>query len=182
MTKSVCTGTRALVKTLPSGHISEEVWEVVDDRRICRHSKKDMRPILMCGVKEAVSVCREMLRLVGVKHQQVRLWNHRLSHQRFCKWQNNWSLSHFIYGRKAGKMHSQDNTTVNFPGSAQTFIIFHSQDTGKTGECILKGMWVYLHCSLAKSNILPESFQLRGFLGLQEILQVAIGILPFLQC
>uniref|UniRef100_A0A8D3BMP9 Phosphoinositide phospholipase C n=1 Tax=Scophthalmus maximus TaxID=52904 RepID=A0A8D3BMP9_SCOMX len=47
VTKSVCTGTRAIVRTLPSGHISEEVWEVVVHHRIQRPSKTDTWPILM---------------------------------------------------------------------------------------------------------------------------------------
>lgn len=72
MTKSVCTGTRAIVKTLPSGHISDEVWEVVDYHRIWRPNKKDIWPILMRCVGEEFRVCREILRLVGVKQQQVR--------------------------------------------------------------------------------------------------------------
>uniref|UniRef100_A0A3Q4BGW2 Phosphoinositide phospholipase C n=1 Tax=Mola mola TaxID=94237 RepID=A0A3Q4BGW2_MOLML len=71
MTKSVCTGTRAIVKTLPSGHISEEVWETVDYRRTWRPSKKDIRPILTRGVGEEYRVCREILRLVGFKQPQT---------------------------------------------------------------------------------------------------------------
>lgn len=72
VTKSVCTGTRAIVKTLPSGHISEEVWDVVVYRRIWQPSKKDMWPILMRGLGEEFRICREILRFVGVKLQQVR--------------------------------------------------------------------------------------------------------------
>ncbi|XP_068439869.1 1-phosphatidylinositol 4,5-bisphosphate phosphodiesterase epsilon-1 isoform X2 [Clinocottus analis] len=71
MTKSVCTGTRALVKTLPSGRISEEVWEVVVDQRIWRPSKKNVWPIVMRAIKEEFSVCRDMLRFIGVQLQQV---------------------------------------------------------------------------------------------------------------
>ncbi|XP_042363571.1 1-phosphatidylinositol 4,5-bisphosphate phosphodiesterase epsilon-1 isoform X2 [Plectropomus leopardus] len=71
MTKSVCTGTRAIVKTLPSGRISEEVWEVVVNHRIWKPSKKNMWPILMRGMGEEFRVCREILRFVGVKLQQV---------------------------------------------------------------------------------------------------------------
>uniref|UniRef100_A0A8D3BAA9 Phosphoinositide phospholipase C n=1 Tax=Scophthalmus maximus TaxID=52904 RepID=A0A8D3BAA9_SCOMX len=52
VTKSVCTGTRAIVRTLPSGHISEEVWEVVVHHRIQRPSKTDTWPILMRRVVE----------------------------------------------------------------------------------------------------------------------------------
>lgn len=72
MTKSVCTGTRAIVKTLPSGHISEQVWEVVDLHRIWRPSKKDIWPILIHGVGEELRVCREILRIVGVEQHLVR--------------------------------------------------------------------------------------------------------------
>ncbi|XP_023281807.1 1-phosphatidylinositol 4,5-bisphosphate phosphodiesterase epsilon-1 [Seriola lalandi dorsalis] len=71
VTKSVCTGTRAIVRTLPSGRISEEVWEVVIHHRIWQPSKKDMWPILIHGVGEEFRVCRGMLRSVGVKLQQV---------------------------------------------------------------------------------------------------------------
>ncbi|KAM6898546.1 1-phosphatidylinositol 4,5-bisphosphate phosphodiesterase epsilon-1 isoform 2-T2 [Lycodopsis pacificus] len=71
VTKSVCTGTRAIVKTLPSGRISDEVWEVVVNRRIWQPSKKNVWPTVMRGVKEEFSVCREMLRFIGVKLQQL---------------------------------------------------------------------------------------------------------------
>uniref|UniRef100_A0A8C9X4L9 Phosphoinositide phospholipase C n=1 Tax=Sander lucioperca TaxID=283035 RepID=A0A8C9X4L9_SANLU len=79
MTKSVCTGTRAIVKTLPSGRISEEVWDVVVNRRIWPPSKKDMWPIAMRGIREEFRVCREMLHFVAVKLQQVRESIHRLT-------------------------------------------------------------------------------------------------------
>lgn len=72
MTKSVCTGTRAIVKTLPSGHISEEIWEVVVVRGRWRPSKKDISPILTRGAREEPSVCREMIRFLGLKLQKVR--------------------------------------------------------------------------------------------------------------
>ncbi|XP_027145391.1 1-phosphatidylinositol 4,5-bisphosphate phosphodiesterase epsilon-1 isoform X1 [Larimichthys crocea] len=71
VTKSVCTGTRAIVRTLPSGRISEEVWEVVVYRRMWRPSKKDVWPILTRRAGEELRVCREILRLVGVKLRQV---------------------------------------------------------------------------------------------------------------
>ncbi|XP_034564652.1 1-phosphatidylinositol 4,5-bisphosphate phosphodiesterase epsilon-1 isoform X2 [Notolabrus celidotus] len=71
VTKSVCTGTRAIVRTLPSGSISEEVWELVAHRRLWQPSKTDLRPILMCTVREEVRVCRGMLRIVGDKLQQA---------------------------------------------------------------------------------------------------------------
>lgn len=73
MTKSVCTGTRAIVRTLPSGRISEEAWEEVVCHRTWQPSKNDMWPILMRGVGEDFRVCRGMLRFVGVKLQQVRI-------------------------------------------------------------------------------------------------------------
>ncbi|KAI9514187.1 hypothetical protein NQZ68_035214 [Dissostichus eleginoides] len=72
VTKSVCTGTRAIVRTLPSGRISEEVWDVVFTHRIWKPSKKDLWPILTRGMEEEFRVCREILRFVGVKLQQVR--------------------------------------------------------------------------------------------------------------
>ncbi|XP_026171257.1 1-phosphatidylinositol 4,5-bisphosphate phosphodiesterase epsilon-1 isoform X3 [Mastacembelus armatus] len=71
VTKSVCTGTRAIVRTLPSGHISEEVWEVVAYHKTWQPSKKDLWPILMSGVGEEFKVCARMLRFVSVKLQQV---------------------------------------------------------------------------------------------------------------
>ncbi|XP_033975250.1 1-phosphatidylinositol 4,5-bisphosphate phosphodiesterase epsilon-1 isoform X1 [Trematomus bernacchii] len=71
VTKSVCTGTRAIVRTLPSGRISEEVWDVVFTHRIWKPSKKDLWPILTRGMEEEFRVCREILRFVGVKLQQV---------------------------------------------------------------------------------------------------------------
>ncbi|XP_041818263.1 1-phosphatidylinositol 4,5-bisphosphate phosphodiesterase epsilon-1 isoform X2 [Chelmon rostratus] len=67
VTKSVCTGTRAIVKTLPSGRISEEVWDVVVYRRMWRPSKKDIWPVLKRGVREEFRVCRGILRLVELK-------------------------------------------------------------------------------------------------------------------
>ncbi|XP_026206755.1 1-phosphatidylinositol 4,5-bisphosphate phosphodiesterase epsilon-1 isoform X2 [Anabas testudineus] len=71
VTKSVCTGTRAIVRTLPSGHISEEVWDVVVHHRTRRLSKKDMWSVLMCGWVEEFRVRKDMLRFAGVKLQQV---------------------------------------------------------------------------------------------------------------
>uniref|UniRef100_A0A3Q1JCE7 Phosphoinositide phospholipase C n=1 Tax=Anabas testudineus TaxID=64144 RepID=A0A3Q1JCE7_ANATE len=67
VTKSVCTGTRAIVRTLPSGHISEEVWDVVVHHRTRRLSKKDMWSVLMCGWVEEFRVRKDMLRFAGVK-------------------------------------------------------------------------------------------------------------------
>uniref|UniRef100_A0A3B4VIV0 Phosphoinositide phospholipase C n=1 Tax=Seriola dumerili TaxID=41447 RepID=A0A3B4VIV0_SERDU len=77
--KSVCTGTRAIVRTLPSGRISEEVWEVVVHHRIWQPNKKDMWPILIHGVGEEFRVCRGMLRSVGVKLQFYRSCGQRTS-------------------------------------------------------------------------------------------------------
>uniref|UniRef100_A0A665W4E4 Phosphoinositide phospholipase C n=1 Tax=Echeneis naucrates TaxID=173247 RepID=A0A665W4E4_ECHNA len=70
VTKSVCTGTRAIVRTLPSGRISEEVWDVVVNHRVWQPNKKDMLPILVLGVGEEFRVCRGMLRFVGIKLQK----------------------------------------------------------------------------------------------------------------
>ncbi|XP_075884265.1 1-phosphatidylinositol 4,5-bisphosphate phosphodiesterase epsilon-1 isoform X2 [Nelusetta ayraudi] len=68
VTKSVCTGTRAIVKTLPSGRISEEVWELVDSHGSGRPSKREVWPILKRLVGgEKFRVSREMLRLVRVE-------------------------------------------------------------------------------------------------------------------
>uniref|UniRef100_A0A3Q3RCA7 Phosphoinositide phospholipase C n=1 Tax=Monopterus albus TaxID=43700 RepID=A0A3Q3RCA7_MONAL len=56
VTKSVCTGTRAIVRTLPSGHISEEVWEVVVFHKTWQPSKKDMQLTGTRDVGEEVRV------------------------------------------------------------------------------------------------------------------------------
>lgn len=73
MTKSVCTGTRAIVKTLPSGRISEEVWELVDSHGSRRPSRREVWPILRRLVGgEEFRVSREMLRLVRVELHLVR--------------------------------------------------------------------------------------------------------------
>ncbi|XP_069011677.1 1-phosphatidylinositol 4,5-bisphosphate phosphodiesterase epsilon-1 [Embiotoca jacksoni] len=71
VTKSVCTGTRAIVRTLPSGCISEDVWGVVVYHRFWLPNKKDILPILVCGLGEEFRCCRGMLRFVGVKLRQV---------------------------------------------------------------------------------------------------------------
>ncbi|XP_068610524.1 1-phosphatidylinositol 4,5-bisphosphate phosphodiesterase epsilon-1 [Brachionichthys hirsutus] len=71
VTKSVCTGTRAIVRTLPSGHIPEGIWEAVVFRRTWRPSRQNMTPILIRGAGEEFSVCREMLRLFGPMAQEV---------------------------------------------------------------------------------------------------------------
>nr|XP_020460695.1 1-phosphatidylinositol 4,5-bisphosphate phosphodiesterase epsilon-1 isoform X2 [Monopterus albus] len=68
VTKSVCTGTRAIVRTLPSGHISEEVWEVVVFHKTWQPSKKDMQLTGTRDVGEEVRVCKGMLHF---KPQQV---------------------------------------------------------------------------------------------------------------
>lgn len=73
VTKSVCTGTRAIVRTLPSGHISDEAWEKVVCHRTWRPSRNDLRPILTRGAREDSRVCRGVLRFVGVNLQQVRI-------------------------------------------------------------------------------------------------------------
>jgi len=78
MTKSVCTGTRAIVKALPSGSISEDVWEVVVGQRARRPGEENVRPVVMRASKEEFGVCREMLRFIGVKLRQVRERPHRL--------------------------------------------------------------------------------------------------------
>uniref|UniRef100_A0AAQ6A2X5 Phosphoinositide phospholipase C n=1 Tax=Amphiprion ocellaris TaxID=80972 RepID=A0AAQ6A2X5_AMPOC len=65
VTKSVCTGTRAIVRTLPSGRISEDVWMVVVDHRFWVPTKKDIWPVLMRGMGEGFRVCR------GIKSRQL---------------------------------------------------------------------------------------------------------------
>lgn len=72
MTKSVCTGTRALVRTLPSGRISEETWEGVVGHVTRRSGSADLRPVRACGVREHLAVCRRMVQLVGGKQRKVR--------------------------------------------------------------------------------------------------------------
>ncbi|TNN50297.1 1-phosphatidylinositol 4,5-bisphosphate phosphodiesterase epsilon-1 [Liparis tanakae] len=70
MTKSVCTGTRAIVKALPSGSISEDVWEVVAGQRAPRPAEENARPDVTRASKEEFGVCRDMLRFIGVKLRQ----------------------------------------------------------------------------------------------------------------
>ncbi|XP_041830274.1 1-phosphatidylinositol 4,5-bisphosphate phosphodiesterase epsilon-1 [Melanotaenia boesemani] len=69
VTKSVCAGTKAIVRTLPSGRISEDVWGVVVDHRFWRPSKNDIWPIVIRG--EEFRGCRGMLCFIGVKLLQV---------------------------------------------------------------------------------------------------------------
>ncbi|XP_047464842.1 1-phosphatidylinositol 4,5-bisphosphate phosphodiesterase epsilon-1 isoform X3 [Mugil cephalus] len=71
VTKSVCTGTRAIVRTLPSGRISEDVWAAVACHGLRIPTKEDMWPTLMRSVEGELRSCRCVLRFVGVKLQQV---------------------------------------------------------------------------------------------------------------
>ncbi|CAL8259792.1 unnamed protein product [Arctogadus glacialis] len=73
VSKPVCTGTRAIVRALPSGRPSTEVW-----RQVVQHQSS--RPVreLVWGVLERLraegerlNVCRGMRRFVGVKHLKV---------------------------------------------------------------------------------------------------------------
>ncbi|XP_061911649.1 1-phosphatidylinositol 4,5-bisphosphate phosphodiesterase epsilon-1 isoform X2 [Entelurus aequoreus] len=70
MTKSVCTGTKAIVRTLPSGRISEEASEEVARHLTQRPSEEDIRPILKHHV-EHFRVCRMMLLFVWAKMHKV---------------------------------------------------------------------------------------------------------------
>ncbi|KAM9716498.1 1-phosphatidylinositol 4,5-bisphosphate phosphodiesterase epsilon-1 isoform 3-T6 [Menidia menidia] len=69
VTKSVCAGTKAIVRALPSGHISEEVWGIVVDRRFWHPNKEDCWPVLMRG--EEFRACRGMLWSVKADLQQI---------------------------------------------------------------------------------------------------------------
>ncbi|XP_036072992.1 1-phosphatidylinositol 4,5-bisphosphate phosphodiesterase epsilon-1 isoform X2 [Oryzias melastigma] len=69
VTKSVCAGTIAIVRTLPSGHISEDVWGIVVDHRSWHPSKKDVWWILQRG--EEFRGCRGILGFNSAKLQQV---------------------------------------------------------------------------------------------------------------
>ncbi|XP_077358777.1 1-phosphatidylinositol 4,5-bisphosphate phosphodiesterase epsilon-1 isoform X2 [Festucalex cinctus] len=71
MTKSVCTGTRAIVRTLPSGRISEEAWEEVVCRLIWRPGRKEILPILRRRVGEDLKVCAGMLHFAWAKMHKV---------------------------------------------------------------------------------------------------------------
>ncbi|XP_037134464.1 1-phosphatidylinositol 4,5-bisphosphate phosphodiesterase epsilon-1 isoform X4 [Syngnathus acus] len=68
MTKSVCTGTRAIVRTLPSGRISEEVlWRLPP-----RPSKKDLLPAPgQSAAAEDIKVCQRVLNFVWAKMHKV---------------------------------------------------------------------------------------------------------------
>uniref|UniRef100_A0A8C3G827 Phosphoinositide phospholipase C n=1 Tax=Cyclopterus lumpus TaxID=8103 RepID=A0A8C3G827_CYCLU len=68
MTKSVCTGTRAIVKTLPSGSISEEVWEVVVIQRIRRPSKKNILGLILGVDQIHVARLYVQIRIPGKLH------------------------------------------------------------------------------------------------------------------
>lgn len=72
VTKSVCTGTRAIVKTLPSGHIAEDVHVAAVLHDAWPPGKQDAWPSLLRGATEGLRSCREILRLGGVTLQQVR--------------------------------------------------------------------------------------------------------------
>ncbi|XP_077406391.1 1-phosphatidylinositol 4,5-bisphosphate phosphodiesterase epsilon-1 isoform X2 [Vanacampus margaritifer] len=73
MTKSVCTGTRAIVRTLPSGRISEEAWEEVAAvrRLIWRPGRKEISPILRRRVGEDLRVREGMLHFVWARMREV---------------------------------------------------------------------------------------------------------------
>lgn len=60
--KTVCTGTRAIVRTLPSGRISEETCHKVMSHWSWRPTKDQVWPLLNCAVQEDFSVRRDMLR------------------------------------------------------------------------------------------------------------------------
>uniref|UniRef100_A0A3P9I684 Phosphoinositide phospholipase C n=1 Tax=Oryzias latipes TaxID=8090 RepID=A0A3P9I684_ORYLA len=59
VTKSVCAGTIAIVRTLPSGHISDDVWGIVVDHRCWHPSKMDVWSVLQRG--EELRGCRGIL-------------------------------------------------------------------------------------------------------------------------
>ncbi|XP_072312345.1 1-phosphatidylinositol 4,5-bisphosphate phosphodiesterase epsilon-1 isoform X2 [Eucyclogobius newberryi] len=67
--KSVCTGTRAIVRTLPSGHISEENWQKVMCFQNWRPTKAQVWTLLTRAAPEELRVRRDMLRSVLRLHQ-----------------------------------------------------------------------------------------------------------------
>ncbi|KAM4715436.1 1-phosphatidylinositol 4,5-bisphosphate phosphodiesterase epsilon-1 isoform 2-T3 [Anableps anableps] len=69
MTKSVCAGTKAIVRALPSGCISEDACGIVVEYRSWHPHKEDLWPILMRG--EHFRVCREMRHSVRVSPHLV---------------------------------------------------------------------------------------------------------------
>ncbi|XP_057681356.1 1-phosphatidylinositol 4,5-bisphosphate phosphodiesterase epsilon-1 isoform X1 [Corythoichthys intestinalis] len=71
MTKSVCTGTRAIVRTLPSGRISESCWDRVVCRLTWRPNKKDILPILTPRKGEDLRICKVMLHNVWIQMCKV---------------------------------------------------------------------------------------------------------------
>ncbi|XP_055085431.1 1-phosphatidylinositol 4,5-bisphosphate phosphodiesterase epsilon-1 isoform X3 [Periophthalmus magnuspinnatus] len=68
--KRVCTGTRALVRTLPSGQISEENWQKVMCHQSWRPTKDQVWSLLTRTGPEELRVRRDVLRLV-LNLQQV---------------------------------------------------------------------------------------------------------------
>ncbi|CAL8281840.1 unnamed protein product [Merluccius merluccius] len=73
MTKSVCTGTQAIVRALPSGRRSTEVWRWVVHRQTSGPSREQVRGVLerLRAEGERLSVCRGMCRFLGVRHLKV---------------------------------------------------------------------------------------------------------------
>ncbi|XP_077481410.1 1-phosphatidylinositol 4,5-bisphosphate phosphodiesterase epsilon-1 isoform X1 [Stigmatopora argus] len=71
MTKSVCTGTRAIVQTLPSGCISESSWDRVACRLAWRPSKRDILPILRRHEGEDLRICKGMLHFAWIQMHKV---------------------------------------------------------------------------------------------------------------
>ncbi|XP_051925269.1 1-phosphatidylinositol 4,5-bisphosphate phosphodiesterase epsilon-1 isoform X2 [Hippocampus zosterae] len=71
VTKWVCAGTRAIVRTLPSGRISEEARRDVIRRPTWPPGDKDVPPMPPRRAGEDLRVCRGLLRFVRAKMCQV---------------------------------------------------------------------------------------------------------------
>ncbi|XP_028331873.1 1-phosphatidylinositol 4,5-bisphosphate phosphodiesterase epsilon-1 isoform X7 [Gouania willdenowi] len=76
VTKSVCTGTRAIVKTLPSGCISENVLIFLVCYKSRVRSKEDLKLFLTNCVEEGFKERKEILRLVGIKLKHFNKYLH----------------------------------------------------------------------------------------------------------
>ncbi|XP_053720774.1 1-phosphatidylinositol 4,5-bisphosphate phosphodiesterase epsilon-1 isoform X1 [Synchiropus splendidus] len=70
VTKSVCTGTQAIVRTLPTGRISVDLWKDVVCQGKWTPDRHDLWPFFRGGIEE-LTACQLMLHYVGLRLQKV---------------------------------------------------------------------------------------------------------------